>query len=42
MLERVNPNKRYIASLGHGIVPETPIESVHAFIDTVHSFQKKT
>ncbi len=38
MLKNIHPKKHYIASLGHGILPNTPLESIHAFIDTVHSF----
>lgn len=39
MLQRVDPKFNYIASLGHGVLLDTPIESIHAFIDTVRSFK---
>ena len=40
LLNKVNVNSRYIASFGHGILPETPLESVHSFIDTVRNYSK--
>lgn len=29
--------KRYIANLGHGITPETPIDSMTLLVETVHA-----
>ncbi|MFN8574165.1 MAG: uroporphyrinogen decarboxylase [Gemmatimonadaceae bacterium] len=35
LLSRV-PARAHIVNLGHGIMPETPIDSVHALVDAVH------
>lgn len=38
LLERI-PAGRHVVNLGHGIMPEAPIESVHALVETVHAEQ---
>ena len=37
LLNSLDNHKRFIAGLGHGILPETPVNSVHALIDTVRT-----
>ncbi|MFH2048616.1 MAG: uroporphyrinogen decarboxylase [bacterium] len=39
MLDSVKDHNRLIVNLGHGIQPETPIESVEAFVETIHNYR---
>lgn len=39
VLDRMAGRPGHIMNLGHGILPETPIPSVEALIDAVHSYQ---
>lgn len=38
ILERADPRTGYIFNLGHGVLPETPMESVDGVLETVHSY----
>jgi uroporphyrinogen decarboxylase len=38
ILERADAKNGYIFNLGHGVLPPTPMESVDAVIEAVHSF----
>ncbi len=38
ILEEVAKRPGHIFNLGHGILPETPVDNVKALIDTVHNF----
>jgi uroporphyrinogen decarboxylase len=39
ILDSMNNHDNLIFNLGHGILPKTPLESVRALVDTVHSFR---
>ncbi len=39
ILDSVGDHDRFIFNLGHGILPATPLESVHALVKTVHGYR---
>ncbi len=40
ILEIMRDRDGFIFNLGHGILPQTPVDNVHALVDTVHSFRR--
>jgi uroporphyrinogen decarboxylase len=39
LLKRTGSRPGHIFNLGHGILPETPVENVRAVVDIVHEFK---
>jgi len=39
MIEPLRGRAGYIANLGHGVLPQTPVENVLAMVDAVHEVQ---
>ena len=40
ILDSIEDHSRLIFNLGHGIMVNTPIDSVHALVETVHNYRK--
>ena len=40
LLDSIEDHSQLIFNLGHGIMVKTPIESVHAMVETVHNYRK--
>lgn len=41
ILQRANGRPGHIFNLGHGILPETPVDNVLALVDAVHEYSRK-
>jgi len=41
VLDEVDGRPGHIFNLGHGIIPETPVENVKALVDFVHEYSAK-
>jgi uroporphyrinogen decarboxylase len=41
ILEKARPLKGHVFNLGHGVVPETPVEGVRAVVDAVHELSRR-
>ena len=39
MLEKMRGRRGHVVNLGHGVIPQTPIDSVAAFVDTVQGWK---
>jgi uroporphyrinogen decarboxylase len=41
ILDRIDGRPGHIFNLGHGILPDTPVDHVAALINTVHEYSSK-
>jgi uroporphyrinogen decarboxylase len=41
ILRRANGRPGHIFNLGHGILPETPVDNVLALVDAVHEYSRR-
>lgn len=41
MMDKAAPTGRYIVNLGHGVLPQTPVENVAAFVKAVRNWENK-